>query len=178
MSIKTTLPREYFVDPLRFQSEMEALWFGMWVCAGRAPELAHAGDYFLRDVGAERVLVTRGSPARRTSATRATGGFTGEIRGVGHGRSALIVQNYNECLHCPLPHPIECEFHFHPAEMAKKDFVFHDVIDFWDLTNQEDWHIAELSQAGVQSRACTPGPYTAREELLHAFDQWIRRRLG
>jgi Rieske 2Fe-2S family protein len=72
---------------------------------------------------------------------------------------------------------IECEFHFHPAEIGKPDFVYHDAVQFWDMTNQEDWHIAEMAQLGVQSRAYTPGPYSAREELLWAFDEWVRRRV-
>jgi Rieske 2Fe-2S family protein len=68
---------------------------------------------------------------------------------------------------------IICEFHFHPSEMAKPDFQAEDVIDFWDVTNREDWAIVELSQAGIESRAYTPGPYSSREELLHSFDEVI-----
>jgi Rieske 2Fe-2S family protein len=66
---------------------------------------------------------------------------------------------------------IICEWHFHPDEMAKPDFQANDAIDFWDLTNREDWGIVELSQAGIRSRAYTPGPYSRREELLHQLDQ-------
>ena len=71
---------------------------------------------------------------------------------------------------------IVCEWHFHPAEMAKPDFQANDAIDFWDLTNREDWGIVELSQAGIQSRAYTPGPYSSREELLHVFDKAVLAR--
>jgi len=71
---------------------------------------------------------------------------------------------------------IVCEWHFHPAELAKPDFVADDAIEFWDVTNREDWRIVELSQAGIQSRAYTPGPYSAREELLAAFDQVVIQR--
>jgi len=60
--------------------------------------------------------------------------------------------------------------------MAKPDFHAADAIDFWDLTNREDWRIAELSQAGIQSRAYTPGPYSKREELLRAFDVTVLDR--
>jgi Rieske 2Fe-2S family protein len=69
---------------------------------------------------------------------------------------------------------IVCEFHFHPAELAKPNFAADDAIDFWDLTNREDWHISELSQLGISSRAYKPGPYSKREELLWAFDQVVR----
>jgi glycine betaine catabolism A len=72
---------------------------------------------------------------------------------------------------------IVCEWFFHPDEMAKPDFIVDDAIEFWDITNREDWAISEQSQAGIQSRAYTPGPYSRRESLLHAFDQFVLRRL-
>ena len=68
---------------------------------------------------------------------------------------------------------IICEWHFHPDEMARPAFEANDAIDFWDLTNREDWRIVELSQAGVRSRAYAPGPYSPREELLHGIDQTV-----
>jgi Rieske 2Fe-2S family protein len=69
---------------------------------------------------------------------------------------------------------IVCEFHFHPDELTKPEFISDDVIYFWDQTNKEDWHISELSQLGIASRAYTPGPYSKREELLWAFDEVVR----
>jgi glycine betaine catabolism A len=65
---------------------------------------------------------------------------------------------------------IVCELHFHPDEMARPGFHAEDAGDFWDLINRQDWRIVELSQAGISSRAYTPGPYTRREDLLRAFD--------
>jgi Rieske 2Fe-2S family protein len=69
-----------------------------------------------------------------------------------------------------------CEWYFHPAELAKPDFFGDDAVEFWDLTNREDWRIVELSQQGIESRAYTPGPYSKREELLCAFDQVVLGR--
>ena len=66
---------------------------------------------------------------------------------------------------------IVCEWHFHPDEMAKSSFEGDDAVEFWDQANREDWRISELSQLGIASRAYTPGPYSRREELLHAFDR-------
>lgn len=68
---------------------------------------------------------------------------------------------------------IVCEWHFHPDEMAKTGFEASDAIDFWDQANKEDWEISELSQLGISSRGYTPGPYSRREEMLHAFDQIV-----
>jgi Rieske 2Fe-2S family protein len=66
-----------------------------------------------------------------------------------------------------------CEWHFQPSELARASFDASDAVDFWDMTNRQDWHVCELSQAGISSRAYTPGPYSNREDLLYAFDRMI-----
>ncbi len=70
---------------------------------------------------------------------------------------------------------VVCEWDFHPEELAKPDVQIDDAVEFWDLTNREDWWIAEQSQAGIQSRAYEPGPYSEREELLWSFDRVVRQ---
>jgi len=65
---------------------------------------------------------------------------------------------------------VACEFYFDPAAMANADFDANDVVEFWDLTNRQDWHVNELTQLGLSSRAYEPGPYSQQEGLLHAFD--------
>ena len=71
---------------------------------------------------------------------------------------------------------VVCEWHFHPDEMARPGFDPADALEFWDLTNRQDWHVSELTQLGLKSRAYSPGPYSDNEELLHAFDRWIVAR--
>ena len=66
-----------------------------------------------------------------------------------------------------------CEWHFQPSELARADFDGSDCVDFWDMTNKQDWHVCELSQAGISSPAYVPGPYSNREDLLYAFDRFI-----
>jgi len=66
-----------------------------------------------------------------------------------------------------------CEWHFQPSELAREGFDPSDCVDFWDLTNRQDWHVCELSQAGIGSPAYVPGPYSNREDLLYAFDRFI-----
>jgi len=66
-----------------------------------------------------------------------------------------------------------CEWHFQPSELARPDFDASDCIEFWDMTNRQDWHVCELSQAGISSPAYAPGPYSNREDLLYAFDRFI-----
>jgi phenylpropionate dioxygenase-like ring-hydroxylating dioxygenase large terminal subunit len=66
-----------------------------------------------------------------------------------------------------------CEWHFHPSELARPDFNPSDCVEFWDMTNKQDWYVCELSQAGISSPAYVPGPYSNREDLLYAFDRFI-----
>lgn len=66
---------------------------------------------------------------------------------------------------------VVCEWLFDEGAMEQPGFDPSDAVDFWDLTNRQDWHVNELTQAGVASRAYTPGPYSRQEGLLHAFDR-------
>ena len=69
------------------------------------------------------------------------------------------------------------DWHFHPDEIARPGFVFEDAVEFWDVTNREDWAISERSQRGIQSRGYQPGPYSNRETQLWEFDRFIVSRL-
>jgi Rieske 2Fe-2S family protein len=355
-----TLPARYYTDPSLFAREMERFFFGMWICAGRAPEIPNAGDFFVRDVIGQGIVIARGEDDRvrafyNTCRHRGTkycseeqGHFTGRIQcpyhlwtyrldgtlanaphmnEVPHFRKEdyslgavacdtwdghlflnfapeppplgsqlatlpakfapwrmqdlqrgarivydlktnwkLILLNYSECLHCPNVHPvlnqlshylsgeneplqptymggrmdlrpgvdtmsmdgvcrraylpevsnedrrrvyyyalfpnfllslhpdymmthtiwpvapdqtrIICEWHFHRDEAARPGFSVDDVVSFWDMTNRQDWHVCELSQAGISSRGYRPGPYSNREDLLYQFDRYILKELG
>jgi Rieske 2Fe-2S family protein len=70
-----------------------------------------------------------------------------------------------------------CEWHFHPDEIGKSGFVHEDAVAFWDATNREDWAISERSQQGIASRGYAPGPYSAREQQLWEFDEFVLRAL-
>ena len=73
---------------------------------------------------------------------------------------------------------IVCDWLVHPSELARPDFDLGDVTAFWDMTNRQDWHVCELAQAGISSRAYRPGPYSNREDLLYAFDRYVLQKLG
>ncbi len=72
---------------------------------------------------------------------------------------------------------IVCEWHFHPDEIAKPGFDPRGAIEFWDLTNKQDWELSDLAQEGISSRGYQPGPYSNREELLHGLDRWVLDRV-
>jgi Rieske 2Fe-2S family protein len=64
-----------------------------------------------------------------------------------------------------------CQLLFAPGEMERPDFDISAVAMFWDTTNRQDWHVSELSQLGIASRAYRPGPYARSEGLLEGFDR-------
>ena len=70
------------------------------------------------------------------------------------------------------------EWHFHPDEIARPGFVYEDAVEFWDVTNREDWAISARSQQGIASRGYTPGPYSNREMQLWEFDRFVLSRVG
>ena len=43
------------------------------------------------------------------------------------------------------------------------------AVDFWDVTNRQDWRACESVQRGMASRWHTPGPLTAAEDAVHQF---------
>lgn len=73
---------------------------------------------------------------------------------------------------------VVCDWYFHPDEIAKPGFDPAGPIEFWDLTNRQDWELSELAQRGIASPGYVPGPYSNREELLHALDRIVLERLG
>src|SRR6184192_4586569 len=67
---------------------------------------------------------------------------------------------------------IVCDWFFHPDAFNRPDFKPDDAIEFWNMTNKQDWHVCELSQQGIASRAYAPGPYSLRESIPAAWDRY------
>jgi len=354
-----TLPQRYFVSPEVFAEELEKIFASHWVLVGHQSEVAQSGDYFVRDVADESIIIVRDKNGEvrafynvcRHRGTRLceeerghaaaiqcpyhawTYGLDGRLIGAPHMdevngfnreqyslrpvhaaiwegfifvnlanqpmpleewfaplgekfsqwdlprlRSAkrveynvkanwkLMFENYSECYHCPGVHPmlskvspydsaendltegpflggfmkinqgksltmsgeacalpiegkdqehegkdrvfyysifpnmllsmhpdyvmvhqlwpdapdrtrIICDWFFNPDAFGRDDFNPQDAIEFWDVTNKQDWHVCELSQQGIASRAYEPGPYSARESIPAAWDREYLRRI-
>jgi glycine betaine catabolism A len=70
---------------------------------------------------------------------------------------------------------ILCDWFFHPDAFRRATFNPDDAIEFWDTTNRQDWHVCELSQQGIASRAYRPGPFSSRESIPAAWDKYYRQ---
>lgn len=73
---------------------------------------------------------------------------------------------------------IICEFLFHPDEMQGPDFDPMDAVEFWDLTNKQDWKICESVQRGMRSRVFESGYYAPMEDLSLDIRDYVRERLA
>jgi glycine betaine catabolism A len=57
--LERTLPRAAYLAPEYFAREKDRIFCREWVCVGRAEELAAPGDYVVKDVAGESILIIR-----------------------------------------------------------------------------------------------------------------------
>jgi len=72
---------------------------------------------------------------------------------------------------------IRCEWLFPAAACDADDFDPSDAVDFWHLTNQQDWALCERAQKGVRSRGYEPARYQGLEQTIWFFDNWYLRTM-
>jgi phenylpropionate dioxygenase-like ring-hydroxylating dioxygenase large terminal subunit len=61
---RSTLPARYYTDPSLFAKEQQRFFERMWVCVGREEDVALPGEYVLREIAGESVIVTRDEGGR------------------------------------------------------------------------------------------------------------------
>jgi Rieske 2Fe-2S family protein len=165
-------------------------------CAGVHPELCHVVPAFKRRGGAE-LDWERGIPHREgawtftfsgSSNRRPFDGLDDDER-VRH-KGELIYPNFMLSLsadhvaafslwpHGPSKTTVQCDFLFHPAEIAETDFDPSDAIDFWDLVNRQDWAICSAVQDGMSSQKFEFGYYAPMEDSSLDIRRYIKERLG
>ena len=70
---------------------------------------------------------------------------------------------------------IECTWAFAPESLAQPGFDPGYAVDFWDITNQQDWQACESVQRGLSSPHATAGPLSAQEDAVYQFVTMIAR---
>ena len=70
---------------------------------------------------------------------------------------------------------VECEWLVAPATAARPGFDPAWAVDFWDLTNRQDWAACEGVQRGVASPGYRPGPFSAAEDAVAGFVRLVAR---
>lgn len=70
---------------------------------------------------------------------------------------------------------VECSWAF-PKEVAEREgFDPAYAVDFWDLTNRQDWAACESVQRGLASPQSVPGPLAPEEDGVYQFVSRIAR---
>jgi Rieske 2Fe-2S family protein len=70
---------------------------------------------------------------------------------------------------------IECTWAFAPESLAQPGFDPAYAIEFWDITNQQDWHACESVQRGLSSPHAVPGPLSPEEDAVYQFVTMVAR---
>jgi Rieske 2Fe-2S family protein len=73
---------------------------------------------------------------------------------------------------------IVCHFLFEPEAIAAADFDPSDTVEFWDITNRQDWSICESVQRGMHSRVHAHGYYAPMEDVSLDIRRYVTERLG
>jgi Rieske 2Fe-2S family protein len=70
---------------------------------------------------------------------------------------------------------IECTWSFAPESLAQPGFDPGYAIEFWDITNRQDWGACESVQRGLSSPHAIPGPLSPDEDAVYQFVTMVAR---
>jgi Rieske 2Fe-2S family protein len=70
---------------------------------------------------------------------------------------------------------IECSWAFAPEAAGTPGFDPSYAVDFWDLTNRQDWAACESVQRGLGSPFAVPGPLSPEEDAVYSFVTTVAR---
>jgi Rieske 2Fe-2S family protein len=70
---------------------------------------------------------------------------------------------------------VECTWAFAPESLARPGFDPGYAVEFWDITNRQDWHACESVQRGLSSPHAVPGPLSAQEDAVYQYVTLVAR---
>ena len=70
---------------------------------------------------------------------------------------------------------IECRWLFRSDVAGRAGFDPSYAVDFWDITNRQDWGACESVQRGAASRGYRQGPMAVEEDNVHQFQTMVAR---
>ena len=69
---------------------------------------------------------------------------------------------------------VNCDLYLEADKVGEVDIS--GAVEFWDITNREDYHVVEAQQQGTRSRSWVAGRYSNQEASVHAFDIMVADR--
>ncbi len=70
---------------------------------------------------------------------------------------------------------VRCSWSFSPEDLERLDFDPSYAVDFWDLTNRQDWAACESVQRGLASEYWVPGQLAPAEDGVYQFVTMVAR---
>jgi Rieske 2Fe-2S family protein len=70
---------------------------------------------------------------------------------------------------------IECTWTFAPEAVGRPGFDPGYAVNFWDITNQQDWRACESVQRGLSSEHALPGPLAPDEGAVYHYVTMVAR---
>ena len=70
---------------------------------------------------------------------------------------------------------IECTWAFAPEAVEQAGFDPSYAMNFWDITNQQDWNACASVQRGLSSVHARPGPLAGEEDAVYQFVTMVAR---
>lgn len=70
---------------------------------------------------------------------------------------------------------IECTWSFAPETIDAPGFDPAFAMDFWHVTNEQDWRACESVQRGLSSPHAVPGPLSSEEDAVYQYETMIAR---
>jgi Rieske 2Fe-2S family protein len=64
---------------------------------------------------------------------------------------------------------VECQWLFGPETVEQPSFDPTYAVEFWDITNQQDWRACQSVQRGASSRGYRQGPLAPEESDVRRF---------
>ena len=70
---------------------------------------------------------------------------------------------------------IECTWAFAPEALERPDFDPGYAVEFWDITNKQDWGACESVQRGLSSPHAVAGPLSPDEDAVYQYVTMVAR---
>jgi len=70
---------------------------------------------------------------------------------------------------------ISCSWAFAPEAVALPSFDPGYAVDFWDLTNRQDWTACESVQRGLASPFASAGPLATEDDAIYSYVTTVAR---
>jgi Rieske 2Fe-2S family protein len=70
---------------------------------------------------------------------------------------------------------VVCEWHFAPEDVERDGFDPSFAVDFWDVTNRQDWLACESVQRGLSNVHAIPGPLSREEDGVYQLVSMVAR---